>query len=160
MLNEVYYSGGAPAVYAGGLHDIVNQFGPASSIGGASEHPWNGVAGGRRIGIRFGIETAAALSANPSLASPPTLNRAPGSGCDGAALVSPCFDVGSTYAASATATWKRIDGHHLRRIERACAAVRRWHGAFLLGLQQRRLHRLGVGAADAIDGERRGPGRQ
>ena len=104
MINEVYYSGGAPAVYAGGLHDIVDQFGPASSIGGESEHPWNGVAGGRRIGTRFGIETAAALSANPSLASPPTLNRAAGSGCDGAALAAPCFDVGSTYAANATTT--------------------------------------------------------
>jgi hypothetical protein len=105
MINEVYYSGGAPAVYAGGLHDIVNQFSPASNIGGSSGHPWNGMAGGRRIGTRVGVEMAAALSANPSLASPPTLNRAAGLGCDGAALAAPCFDVGSTYAASATATW-------------------------------------------------------
>ena len=47
---------------------------------------------------------AAALSANPSLASPATLSRAAGAGCDGAALAAPCFDVGSTYSASATTT--------------------------------------------------------
>ena len=46
MINEVYYSGAGPAVYAGGMHDIVNQIGSAASLGGIAGHP------GGRVGRR------------------------------------------------------------------------------------------------------------
>ena len=104
MINEVYYSGPGPAVYAGGEHDTINQIGSAASLGGIAGHLAAGWAGGRRVGVRAGIEMAAALSANPGLASPPTLLRAVDPNCDPAALASPCFVVGSAYSTTATTT--------------------------------------------------------
>jgi hypothetical protein len=108
MTNEAYYTG-APAYYIGPESDVNTQVENAAGTGGIDGHPWNGAFGGRRIGARAGILAAAALTNNPSLASEPTLNRAliPGSPgpCDAAALASPCFDIGSTYAASVSATW-------------------------------------------------------
>lgn len=104
MINQVYYSGG-PAYYIGPVNDIVVQSSGASGIGGTDGHPWYGFTGGRRIGARAGILAAAALSNNPSLASHPTLSRPKISACDAASLAAPCFDIGSTYAASASATW-------------------------------------------------------
>ena len=104
MINEVYYSGGGPPFTPAGLQTSSTRTGPRPASAAIDGHPWNGVAGGRRIGARAGIVTAAALSANPSLASPPTLSRATDRGCDAAALAAPCFDIGSTYAATATTT--------------------------------------------------------
>ncbi len=105
MTNAVYYTGGGPAYYVDGAKDAAVQQTAAAGAGGVDGHPWSGITGGRRIGARAGILAAAALSNNPSLASEPTLSRTKIAACDAAALAAPCFDIGSTYAASATATW-------------------------------------------------------
>ncbi len=104
MTNEVYYTGGGPAIYIGPDNDVVVQDG-GTGIGGVGGRPWYGVTGGRRLGARGGILAAAGLSNNPTLAAEPTLARSTsGSGCDVAAISSPCFDIGNTYAATATTT--------------------------------------------------------
>ena len=104
MTNEVYYSGGGPAIYIGPDNDVVVQAG-GPRYRRRRGHPWYGVTGARRLGARAGILAAAGLSNNPTLASEPTLARSTsGSGCDAAAISSPCFDIGNTYAATATTT--------------------------------------------------------
>ena len=104
MTNEVYYTGGGRAYDIGPESDVSTQEAAALGIGGTDGHPWSGPFGGRRIGARAGILAAAALTNNPSLASEPTLSRTKIAACDAAALAAPCFDIGSTYAASATTT--------------------------------------------------------
>jgi len=103
MTNEAYYAGG-PAYDIGPESDVNTQVENAAGIGGLDGHPWNGAFGGRRIGARAGILAAAALTNNPSLASEPTLSRTTIAACDAAALAAPCFDIGNTYAATATTT--------------------------------------------------------
>ena len=103
MTNEIDYTGG-PAYDIGPESDVSTQVSAASGIGGVDGHPWSGPFGGRRIGARAGILAAAVLTNNPSLASEPTLSRTAIAACDAAALAAPCFDIGNTYAASATTT--------------------------------------------------------
>ena len=105
MTNEIYYTGGGAAHNIGPESDVSTQEGAALGIGGYDGHPWSGPFGGRRIGARAGILAAAFLTNNPSLASEPTLSRTKIAACDSAALAAPCFDIGSTYGASASATW-------------------------------------------------------
>ena len=112
LLNAVYYgdapqAGGAPAYYSASLSDIaIISGGPGV---GLNSHPQNGFNGVGRVGRRIGATAAAWLTGGRSqtTANPPTLSRSKSAagGCDSAAAVSPCFDIGSTYQASATATW-------------------------------------------------------
>ncbi len=109
MLNEVALNstpGGAgqPALSLQPQIDVAAENGGLPGLGGHSYHTLNGVNGGRRVGTRAGILAAAQLSNNPTLAEPPTLNRLTISGCDVGAIQSPCFDIGNTYAATATDT--------------------------------------------------------
>ncbi len=105
MMNAAYFDNGAvTAVYAGPDNDIVDQNGPAAFNGGYTGHPSSGAAGGRRIGHRAAVQMAATLTNNSTFASPPTLNRATMAGCDTSAIAAPCFDIGNTFAATATTT--------------------------------------------------------
>lgn len=103
MQNAVYYLGPGPAFYAGPMNDNVVQASNLAATTGYSPHPSSGFTGGRRIGNRLAALTWGGLT-NPSNASDPTLSRAAIAACDGSAIASPCFDVGNTYAASASGT--------------------------------------------------------
>jgi len=110
MLNEVYYgdvpaSGGAPGYFGGSWADVAVY---ATDVGtGLTSHPTSGFNSGRRIGSRIGSLAGGWLSGGrtQTLAAPPTVSRSTIGACDGSATASPCFDIGSTYGASATATW-------------------------------------------------------
>jgi hypothetical protein len=106
MQNAVYYTGPGPAIYAGPANDITVQPFTFASSAGDSVHMGPGPAGGRRVGARLAASIWSGLSGSIT-ASAPTLDRVATDtgGCDGSALASPCFDIGNTYAASATATW-------------------------------------------------------
>ena len=99
--NAMYYTPGN-AGYVGPFNDwrcrTVGSGGYAVETGG-------GITGALRYGQRVGVEIGAALKGNPSLGSPVTLDRTTFTGCDSGAIASPCFDIGSTYAASHAATW-------------------------------------------------------
>ena len=73
---------------------------------GISAHPSMGFTGGRRIASRWAALIYGGLT-SASNASEPTLDRtkADAGGCDTASIAGPCFDIGSTYAASHSATW-------------------------------------------------------
>ena len=105
MENAVYWQGPGPVFYAGPLNDIIVQGSTIAGTVGYSPHPWNGFTGGRRAGARWAALTWGGLT-TPSNASDPTIDRAKADagGCDTAALAAPCFDVGNTYAASASGT--------------------------------------------------------
>ena len=99
--NALYYTPGN-AGYVGPYNDIVLQSGFGA---GYSVEPGGGINGALRYGHRAGIEIAAAVSGNPGKGSPASIIRTTFSGCDSSATMSPCFDVGNTYAASHSATW-------------------------------------------------------
>lgn len=104
MANELYYTA-APSIYAGGLNDHAVLPGSSGVTGsdGYSPHPTFGLASSSRIARKWSAEIYGGLTGN---AAPPTLDRvkADAGGCDTGALAGPCFDVGNTYAASASGT--------------------------------------------------------
>ena len=100
MHNAMFYTPGN-AVYVGPFNDLAIGCG---GVGGYCVETGGGMTGALRYGHRAGVEIGAALAGNPSLGSDPTLDRTTFTGCDGA-IASPCFDIGNTYAASASATW-------------------------------------------------------
>ena len=106
MQNAVYYQGPGPAIYAGPLNDIMVQVFAFAQSTGDSVHMGPGPAGGRRAGSRFAASAWCGLNGSITCGAP-TVDRASADagGCDTSALASPCFDIGNTYAASATATW-------------------------------------------------------
>ena len=107
MINDVYYKGPNPTIYGGALNDItVQQLSGLAGTLAPSPHPWNGPAGGGRVGRRwaslfYGGTTNAANS------SAPIISRANDSA---AGTPSPAFDYGNTYAASATGTAALVNG--------------------------------------------------
>jgi hypothetical protein len=108
MANAAHYQGAGPAIYIGPNNDadVLAPPGGLNGVDGYSPHSGPNFTGGRRIGARWAALTWGGLT-TASNASDPTLDRvkANASGCDVAALAAPCFDIGSTYSASATATW-------------------------------------------------------
>ena len=111
FFNDIFYKGAGPAFYAGPLNDIIVQNGSLAGSTGYSAHAANGPAGGPRSGRRWGAEIWQGLN-NPNVPNDPTPDRVKSnaSGCDTAALAAPCFDIGSTFAASHAATWS-INGN-------------------------------------------------
>ncbi|HEY1780305.1 MAG TPA: hypothetical protein VGG79_07720 [Roseiarcus sp.] len=102
--NAMWYPPGTGA-YVGPYVDLSMQNGYG---GGYAVETGGGMNGGLRYGHRAGVEIGAALSGHPEHGSDPTLDRTSFTGCDAAAVsqgVSPCFDIGNTYAASHAATW-------------------------------------------------------
>jgi hypothetical protein len=98
MHNAIFYPGGN-AAYVGPYNDLAMQCGNG---GGYCVETGAGITGALRYGNRAGVEIGAALSGNPGKGSDPTLDRTTFIGCDSSAFYSPCFDIGSTYAASAS----------------------------------------------------------
>ena len=142
MLNEVYYSGGAPAVYAGGLHDIVDQIGAAASLG-ASEHPGAGWPEGGGLELapasrrRRRSAPTRAWRRRRRFSAPVTRMRR--RGARGAMLrrrLDLCRERDDDLD-------QRL-GADVQRPWRQCAADRRRHGSLLLGLQRRALCRFGL----------------
>ena len=112
MENAVIYPG--PSIYAGSLNDIVVQGSVPTSAPGQSFHATSGFAGGGgRVGRRWAAQIWGGLTSLAN-ASNPTLSRAkgavPGSACDAASSASPCFDITTTFNASATATVALVSG--------------------------------------------------
>ncbi len=107
MQNALYYYGPGPAIYAGPMldNDVLQPPGGLNGTDGLSAHPSMGFTGGRRIASRWAALIYGGLTV-PSNASEPTLDRtkADAIGCDAASTVAPCFDLGSTYAASHSGT--------------------------------------------------------
>ena len=108
MGNGLYYQGAGVPIYAGSGSDnsVMQPPGGVNGTDGISAHPSMGFTGGRRIASRWAALIYGGLT-SASNASEPTLDRtkADAGGCDAASIAGPCFDVGSTYAASASATW-------------------------------------------------------
>ena len=105
MHNAMYYTGAGGAFYVGPYNDLSMQNGAG---GGYAVETGAGTNGALRYGHRAGVEIGAALSGNLSKGSDPTIDRTNFTGCDAASVsqgVSPCFDIGNTYAASHAATW-------------------------------------------------------
>ncbi len=103
MHNAMLYQGGA--FYVGPYNDLAMQQGSAG-IGNYAVETGGGIAGALRYGHRLGVIAGAALSGNPQKATQPTVDRNSFTGCDASAGgVSPCFDIGNTYAASHAASW-------------------------------------------------------
>ena len=108
MTNAVYYTGSTPPVYMGTENDTLVQ--PGS--GGPSFHLTAGsFASAARASRRWAALAWGAL-ANGASAQVPMLDRvkADATGCDAAAIASPCFDIGNTFAArhSGTITGSQI----------------------------------------------------
>jgi hypothetical protein len=105
MMNAALYTAG-PAIYAGANNDnaVACCSGGLNGSDGYSPHPAQGPEGAGRIGRRWGADIYGAIS---GAASSPTLDRnvSDVAACDSSATVLPCFDIGTTYAASASATW-------------------------------------------------------
>ena len=102
--NAMWYPPGNGA-YVGPYVDLSMQNGYG---GGYAVETGGGLNGALRYGHRAGVEIGAALSGHPEHGSDPTLDRTSFTGCDTAAVsqgVSPCFDTGTTFAASHAATW-------------------------------------------------------
>ena len=108
MGNGLYYEGAGIPIYAGsgGDNSVLQPPGGTNGNEGISAHPSMGFTGGRRIGSRWAALIYGGLT-SASNASEPTLDRtkADAGGCDAASIAGPCFDIGSTYAASHSATW-------------------------------------------------------
>jgi hypothetical protein len=98
MHNAVFYPSGN-AFYVGPYNDLAMQCGNG---GGYCVETGGGITGALRYGNRAGVEIGAALLGNPGKGSDPTLDRTTFTGCDSSAFYSPCLDIGSTYAASAS----------------------------------------------------------
>jgi hypothetical protein len=102
MQNQAYFQGGGAAYYVGPTNDLIMQ--TVSPVGGL--HPtFGGPFGGNRTSRRMGVLSWSHLTGNPTQAEHPTLSRTSFTGCDAAAVTagtSPCFDIGSTFQASAS----------------------------------------------------------
>jgi len=111
FFNDVYYKGSGPAIYAGPLYDIIVQNQLLTGTTGYNPHMSNGFTGGRRVGARLAAEVWGGMTSLAN-ASPPSVDRvkADAAGCDASALAAPCFDIGNTYAASATGTVATVGG--------------------------------------------------
>jgi hypothetical protein len=103
MQNALYNPSG-PAYYLGPLNDVPVQ-GSFLQSSGYAPHMAEGSFAGRRAGARLAAQVWGAFTSLAN-ASDATLDRtkASATGCDAAALAAPCFDIGNTYAASASAT--------------------------------------------------------
>ena len=106
MHNDVYYTGSGPTIYAGTYNDITVQNQGLTGLSSNNPHMASGFAGGRRVGSRMAATIYGGMTSLAN-ASPPSDDRvkADAAGCDSSALSAPCFDVGTTYHATATATW-------------------------------------------------------
>jgi hypothetical protein len=104
--NPVYYSGPGSTLFLGTQNDVQEYWNSAlAQTTVRAVHPGAGFTGGRRALTRW---AAMIYGANGGNASDPKVDRvkANATGCDGAALAAPCFDIGTTYQASfSTATW-------------------------------------------------------
>jgi fibronectin-binding autotransporter adhesin len=100
MTNALRYSAG-PSIYAGPMNDndVVLPGGGVSGTDGYTPHPSFGAFGAPRIGRRWAASIYGGLTGS---AANPTLARGTIAACDAAAIASPCFDIGNTYAASAS----------------------------------------------------------
>jgi hypothetical protein len=98
--NAMWYTPGN-AAYVGPYNDLAMQCGVG---GGYCVETGGGMMGALRYGHRAGVEIGAALSGSPGEGSPVTVARTTFSGCDDSAATSPCFDIGNTYAATASDT--------------------------------------------------------
>jgi hypothetical protein len=96
--NAMFYPPGN-AAYIGPYNDLAMQCGNG---GGYCVETGAGITGALRYGNRAGVAIGAALLGNPGKGSDPTLDRTAFTGCDASAQNSPCFDIGNTYAASAS----------------------------------------------------------
>ena len=134
--------------------------GGVNGTDGMSLHPSMGFTGGRRVGSRWAALIYGGLT-SASNASEPTLDRtkADAGGCDAASIAGPCFDIGSTYAASHSATWTGARRDHHRRHGGACAPIRCRAGALMLGMQCEPRHHRPRRSPDAIDRRRARRGR-
>jgi hypothetical protein len=119
MTNAVQYPAG-PTIFAGGTSDIPIQaslsYAYAANVAGqgaVGAHGWNGFTGGRRTAARFAANLYGGLTniggsnlPHAPNASDSTVDRveAHATGCDAASIAAPCLDIGSTYAASHSAT--------------------------------------------------------
>ena len=90
------YTGAGSYFSSGPYHDHA-----MLTLSGTSDNPHegNGVFGGQRIGRRAGADAYAFLFGQTAITKKPVVNTATVSGCDTSATSSPCFDIGSTYAA-------------------------------------------------------------
>jgi hypothetical protein len=115
MQNAVYYSGSGQALYIGTLNDLPVQTSGLVTTITRSPHPTVGFASGRRATSRWAAMIWESSAANTTSSTTDTVNHAAdpkvdrtktdAAGCDAAALAAPCFDVGTTYQASVSATW-------------------------------------------------------
>lgn len=106
LANALLYQAG-PSIYAGPVNDDVTGT-PNGALNGAygyTPHPGFGFTGPRRIASRLAAAIYGGFEPGATVAEP-TLDRVKGdySGCDTSATYGPCFDVGNTYAASASGT--------------------------------------------------------
>ena len=99
--NAMRYTGSGGGYYVGPYNDLSMQNGYG---GGYAVETGGGMNGALRYGHRAGVEIGAALSGHPEHGSDPTLDRTTFSGCDRSATASPCFDIGNTYATTASGT--------------------------------------------------------
>jgi hypothetical protein len=107
MGNAVAYTGNGIFSYCGPDNDYNLQGVTTSSAlvsGVPSPHSDGGIFGSVRETRRAGLCAWSLLSNAPSFAADATLSRATIAACDSSAIAAPCFDIGNTYAASATAT--------------------------------------------------------
>ena len=103
MQNPVFYSGSGPAYYAGTLNDVTVQSQGLAGTVARNPHTAEGLAGGRRATSRW---AAMIYCHNGGSCDDPKVDRvkADATGCDTAAIAAPCFDIGTTYQASHSAT--------------------------------------------------------
>ena len=105
MTNAMYYTGPGGAMDVGPFYDQNIQAGSLNATEGLGPHGWSGQQGIGRIGRRIAALLWGALT-TPSNASASFIDRvkADATGCDTSATVAPCFDIGNTFATTATAT--------------------------------------------------------
>ena len=105
MTNAMYYTGAGGGFNVGPYNDQNIQGGGLNSSGGVGPHGGSGQQGMGRIGRRMGCLTWGALT-NTANCSAPYIDRtkADATGCDTSATTAPCFDIGNTFATTATPT--------------------------------------------------------
>ena len=105
MTNAMYYTGPGGGFNIGPYNDQNIQGGGLVSSAGVGPHGGSGQQGMGRIGRRMGCLTWGALTNKANCQAPfPDRNAADALGCDSQAISAPCFDIGATFATTATAT--------------------------------------------------------
>ena len=158
MANSVYYTAG-PVIYAGAMNDSADV--ASNGVNGSDgyfAHPTFGLASASRIGRKWSADIYGGLTGN---AARPALDRvkAHAGGCDSGALAGPCFDVGNTYAASASGA---ISGSTITITGGLAAHARPFapgHGPLLRRMHRGARHHRCQPSADAMIGGRRRAGR-